>query len=81
MNASPFRSADIWRGKQQLVQEPSHPTAGVAGFGPKASDRLSSLSEEPAEIFTRIFVLGLEHGSAGRVVHTDFFEVLYRVRY
>ena len=63
----------------------SHPTVGVARFGPKVSDRLSSLSEEQGlgwKKITRIFVLGLlAYTSAGQVARTNFFQILYRVRF
>ena len=64
----------------------SHPAVGVARFGSKVSDRLSSLREEPAvgmkKVLVRIYIrLGLAHIIAGRVARTIVFQVLYRVRY
>ena len=51
----------------------------------KVSEQLSPLREElpvsEDENFTRIFVLGQVHTSAGRVARTNFFQVFYRVRY
>ena len=67
----------------------SHPTVGVALFGTNISDRLGSLSNETAvrmQLFFRIFVFRTAVNSAyctsaGRVAQTNFFPVLYRVRY
>ena len=72
---------DIFQGASRVVTigPLSHPTVEVTLFGPKVSDGLSSLSEEPAVVkmkcFFRVFVLELAHTSAGRVARTNFFHV------
>ena len=46
------------------IDQMSHPTVGVALFGPKFSDGLSSLSEEPAVnnlLVYLVIILGLAH--------------------
>ena len=58
----------------------SHPTVGVAPFGTKLSDQLSSLSEGPAVRINALLACsfeGLAHKSAGREAQTNFFRVLY----
>ena len=84
---TPTRLIDVLdKVRSTVVAVRSHPTVGVARFGSNISDRLSSLSGEPAvgmkHLITRAFVLGLAHRSAGRVARTIFFQVLLcRVRY
>ena len=72
----------VSRWRNQMV---SHPTVGVALFRPKVSDQLSSSSEElpvGMKIYSYIrFRTMIAHTSAGRVARTNFFQVLYRVRY
>ena len=61
-----------------------HPTVEVALFGWNVSERLSPSREElPVcnDNFTSIMVLVLAHWGVGRVARTNFFEVMFRVRY
>ena len=65
----------------------THPTVGVARFDSNVSERLSSLREElPVStviLLTYRLLLGLliAHRKVDRVVPTNFFEVMFRMRY